>query len=118
MKNHLRVSGEFKRVYAQGKRYDGTLMTAFVMPNNLTEHRLGITVSRKTALLAVDRNRAKRLLRESFRLRQQTLVGLTRRYDWVFNGKRILITSPLTATLRDVDAIITRVQRDEGCVAA
>ena len=38
--------------------------------------RLGLVVSKKHLKLAVDRNRFKRVARESFRLHQQQLVGL------------------------------------------
>jgi len=38
--------------------------------------RLGLVIAKKNIRLAVQRNRIKRILRESFRLRQQTLAGL------------------------------------------
>jgi len=113
MKNHLCDSGEFKSVYAKGRRYNGSLMTAFVANNDLGEHRLGISVSKKTANRAVDRNRAKRILRESFRLRALLLQSLSRRYDWVLNGKRQLGTSCLHDSIGELESIISRVELDE-----
>src|SRR5947209_4675977 len=103
MKNGLRDSSEFKYVYAGGRRYNGSLMTAFVAKNDLEQHRLGITVSRKTANRAIDRNRAKRILRESFRLRASLLEGLSWRYDWVLNGKRQLVTSCLRESIGELE---------------
>jgi ribonuclease P protein component len=114
MKDHLRDSREFKRVYEKGRRYDGSLLTAFVLRNDRTQHRLGITVSKKTANRAVDRNRAKRLLRESFRLCHSSLARLGNRYDWVLNGKRKLVVSKLAQSLSDLDGVIARVVVDEG----
>ena len=100
-------------MYQKGKRYDGLLMTAFVLPVAASTHRLGITVSRKTASRAVDRNRAKRLLRETFRFETNTLQGLKQNYDWVLNGRRAIISVKMAETVNDFQKIIVRVAADE-----
>jgi len=109
----LRNSGEFRRVYSRGRRYDGRLMTAFVHPNGLLHHRLGITASRKATGNAVERNRSKRLLRETFRLSKAALDDLHIEYDWVLNAKRSLLRVKVAASLDDFQKIIARVSMDE-----
>ena len=114
MKVYLRRSSEFKKVYQNGRRYDASLITAFVLPNDQPNHRLGITVSRKTAIRSLDRNRAKRLLRETFRLKKDSLEDLKKKYDWVLNGKRPLVAVKVESPLEEFDRIMTRVAADEA----
>ena len=114
MKAYLCGSNEFQKVYRQGKRYEGALMTAFVLPNNLSHNRFGITASRKALGNAVHRNRAKRLLKETFRLRISSLNSLRERYDWVFNAKRRLPSLKVTAAIEEFENLILRVAQAES----
>lgn len=114
MQTSLRGSNDFQRVYRTGKRYEGHLLTVFVLPNSLTQHRLGITASRKALGKAVDRNRAKRLLREAFRLTKPRLDGLTKRYDWVLNARRSLLSLESRRPSDEFEQMIARVEREEA----
>ena len=113
MKAYLASSHDFQKVYRQGKRYDGVLMTAFVLPNNLAHNRFGITTSRKALGNAVKRNRAKRLLKETFRLRRPSVNCLAQRYDWVINAKGRLPSLRVTAAIEEFDQLVSRVARAE-----
>lgn len=62
----LRTKADFDRVFRRGRRLDGRLFQLVVAPNTVGWHRLGLAVSRRLGG-AVQRNRARRLLRESFR---------------------------------------------------
>jgi ribonuclease P protein component len=103
---HLRSSSDFRNVYTCGRRYEGSLMTAFVHPNGLQHHRLGITASRKAIGNAVERNRSKRLLRD-----------MKMRYDLVLNARRSLLRVKVDASLADFQGIIARVMSDETNLA-
>ena len=114
MKAYLRGSQDFQKVYRQGKRYDSSLMTAFVLPNTLSHDRLGITASRKAVGNAVQRNRARRLLKETFRLKKSSLAGLHVHYDWVINAKRRLPSLMVTATIEEFEKLVARVANEES----
>jgi ribonuclease P protein component len=73
-----------------------------------------VTASRKATGHAVERNRAKRLLRTMFRLSSQDLDSLALRYDWVFNAKRSLLSEKVIGPLEEFHQIIARVARDES----
>jgi ribonuclease P protein component len=111
--SRLRRPSEFQLVYKQGKRINGEYVTVFLMPNELQTQRLGITASRKGVGKAFARNRAKRLLREAFRLSKTELGALTKSYDWVFNARRRLLNVKLEAPLRDLRRIIDEVRKTE-----
>ena len=110
---YLRGSDDFQKVYRQGKRFEGVLMTVFVLPNNLSHDRFGVTASRKALGNAVQRNRAKRLLRETFRLKRSALTGLLQRYDWVFNAKRRLPSLKVSAAGEEFENLVSRVAKEE-----
>jgi ribonuclease P protein component len=112
-RRRISARSDFQKVYAEGQRYDGRLMAAFLRANNLVEHRIGVTASTKAIGKSVDRNRAKRLLRELFRRNQSEIGGLKRNYDWVLNGKRALLSSTEELRFREFRRIVEQVGRDE-----
>ncbi|WP_411359717.1 ribonuclease P protein component [Pseudidiomarina salilacus] len=48
-------------------------LTMLAVPNQLDHPRIGVTISKKRAKRAVDRNRIKRKIRENFRLKQHKI---------------------------------------------
>ena len=87
----LLARSDFKKVMTQGrKKMVDRTCTLFFLPNSLGRKRLGIIASRKVGN-AVDRNRAKRKIREIFR-RHKNLGGQD--VDIVVISARKLVNLP------------------------
>jgi ribonuclease P protein component len=63
---HVRKRADFELIYTTGFKRSGRLMTMFTREREAGPARLGIAATRKMGA-AVERNRAKRLVRELFR---------------------------------------------------
>ena len=100
----LRRRAEFQRVYSQGIRVAGRHVVLFAMRTEGSS-RLGVTASRKIGN-AVIRARAKRRLRELYRLRQSTTV--TEALDLVVNARRSCVSVPWQSLARDFESCLER----------
>ena len=76
----LKTNSDFRRAYARGKSYTNPALVMYVRKNRAGSCRIGITASKKIGN-AVQRNRARRIIREAFR---QINLPLKGHYDLVF----------------------------------
>jgi ribonuclease P protein component len=92
----LRSKDRFQQVRRQGRSYKHPLLILVALPNDLPYSRFGFTASRRVGN-AVQRNRARRLMREAIRLR---LPDIRPGWDVVCIARKPLPQ----ATFRDVQA--------------
>ncbi len=74
--SRLLNAAEYAYVFARAQKQSNKHFTLLCRKNNLDIARLGLAIAKKQLRLAVSRNRIKRLIRESFRVNQELLVGL------------------------------------------
>ena len=74
--NRLLDSQDFGRVFAAGQRSADKYLTILYVPTDRGVSRIGFAVAKKQLPRAVDRNRVRRLARESFRKNQDSLGSL------------------------------------------
>jgi ribonuclease P protein component len=72
----LRRKREFDAVYAHGRRFGNGFFGVTAHANAKGWPRLGLAVAVKTAGNSVERNRIRRVIRESFRLHQHEIPAL------------------------------------------
>lgn len=92
----LDQNGQFRRLYQRGKSVVTPTMVVYATPNRQGFCRLGITAGKKVGG-AVERNRAKRRIRELFRLEQPRLKG----YDFCIVARTFTVTAPYHKLVRD-----------------
>jgi len=98
----IRRRAEYQQIYERGHRTHGRYLTLFTLSNDLPVGRLGIAATRKLGG-AVDRNRAKRLIREVFR-RNKLAPG----FDIMVIPKRELLDDSLIALETEFRHILER----------
>jgi len=69
----MRQASDFEAVQRSGRRLVSANFVVRAAPNGEAHARLGIIAGKKTAARAVDRNRARRLIREAFRATSQQI---------------------------------------------
>src|SRR5262252_3197394 len=105
---HIRRRADFQEVYDRGTRIHGRYSTLFLLRRPSGLGRLGIAATRKLGG-AVERNRAKRLIREVFR-RNKIAEGL----DIVIVPKRELLDASLTVLEADYRSTFDRYAHRRG----
>ena len=107
----LKENWEFRRLYQKGKSAVGPAMVIYCKKNKLDRNRLGITVSTKLGG-AVIRNRARRRLREIYRL---NLPSLKKGYDFVLVARSKAVDGSFSAMDQSFKRLCTKlgVREDE-----
>ncbi|MCO6451081.1 MAG: ribonuclease P protein component [Caldilineales bacterium] len=102
----LRDSERFQYVRRQGESRKGRLVILIYLKNGLDQSRFGFSASRRVGK-AVQRNRARRLMRESVRLQFQDIAS---GWDMIFLARSHIVG----ASFSQVDADCRRVLHQAG----
>lgn len=99
---------EFKQVFDNTELRSSTVqLLVLASTNQLENARIGFVFSKKNIKRAVDRNRVKRIIRESFRHQQIKLPAL----DFVILGRKGLSELDNTEIRAMIDALWFRLKR-------
>jgi len=104
--------GDFRDVFAKPKKSVDSFFTVLARDNGRSSARLGLAISKKCARRAVDRNRLKRIVRESYRHHRDHLKGI----DFVVLCRRGSLTSPNSRLFSSLSAHWKRI-RDQLCAS-
>lgn len=112
MSRGVRLSGpkDYRRVFSDPRRSEDAYFLLLGASNGAQSARLGLAIAKKCAVRAVDRNRIKRIVRESFRQNQNQLIGV----DYVVLCRRKAIVATNRALFASLIRHWARV-REEIC---
>ncbi len=96
---------DYQRIFSGGRRSAGRYQVLWVAEGPCEVPRVGVVASKRTFRRAVDRARAKRLLREAFRLNRDHLAPHT---DCVLVARRAILDAHRGDVERDLHAVARR----------
>lgn len=109
-KQRLSDSRAFRETFRDGRRRAGKFLVMWLRYAEDACLRMAVIVSKNTLNRSVDRSRAKRLLRESYRLNRHRFKG---KVDIILVARRDIIK----ARRQDVDADVLRLAKEAGILA-
>lgn len=74
--SRLLTPAQFQNVFNNATRFGSYQFTILITPNTSNTNRLGLAIAKKRVKLATQRNRIKRIVRESFRLNSEQLPAI------------------------------------------
>lgn len=106
----IRGKKKFDLIFRNGKKINGNIIRSFVLLLNENNQKInllfGIKVSRNIKR-AIDRNRIKRIVRETFRLNKALLDNLSTKHNRIsailfyYTGEQQVLSRPSFSHLRD-----------------
>ena len=101
----LITGSDYQQVFKDPQKVSTPDLLFLYCKNNRTHSRLGLAIAKKQLPLAVDRNRIKRLIRESYRKRRVNLSSI----DIVVMARKSVINVDNTGVCQQLDKLWARI---------
>ena len=98
---------KYKRVFDRGRSIKGRLLVAWRLSTDDADREAGVVVSKKTFHDAVDRNRAKRLMREAYRLLVKS-GDAPEKTEWIFIARAAIGSKMCADVMREMKWAFSR----------
>jgi len=98
--NVLRKQSDFQAIYNKGRSAGSRYIVLFSKPNGLEYRRIAFLASKKVGN-SVARNRARRLMRESYRSLSDSLLN---GYDYIFIARNTINDSKCADVKKSIEA--------------
>lgn len=98
---------EYKAVFDRGRSFRGRLLVAWRLASEKPEPLAGVVVSKRTFHKAVERSRAKRIMREAFRLLAKE-GRIDPNFRWIFIARVSMQNAKCEDVQRDILKICGR----------
>lgn len=103
----LTLNKEFRRAYYRGRAFPSSVVVVYILKNHKGINRLGLTASKKIGK-AVRRNRARRLMKEAYRLLEERLpVG----YDFVMVARTRAVDATMPEIMKALKNSVEKLQK-------
>lgn len=97
----------YRRIFDRGRSVKGRLLVAWHYSADDADQQAGVVVSKKTFHDAVDRNRAKRLMREAYRLLAKAGAA-PEKTEWIFIARRAVVSRKCAEVMEEMRWVFSK----------